>query len=62
MNVKIKMHFMPWEIDHALITFTQLKKSFYYLPEDVNVIIETVLNLSSKFIDWDKSLLPKECQ
>ena len=60
MNVKIKMHFMPWEIDHALITFTQLKKSFYYLPEDVNVIIETVLNLSSKFIDWDKSLLPKD--
>ena len=60
MNIKIKMHFMPWEIDHALLTFTQLKKSFYHLPKDVNVIIETVLNLSSKFINWNESKLPKD--
>jgi hypothetical protein len=60
MNIKLKIHFMPWEIDHALMTFTQLKKSFFYLPEDANVTIETVLNLSSKFVDWDNSLLPKE--
>jgi len=60
MNIKVKIHLMPWEIDHALMTFTQLKKSFYYLPKDVNVTIETVLNLSSKFINWDKSLLPKD--
>ena len=60
MNVKVKLHFMPWEIDHALMAFTQLKKSFYHLPEDVNVVIETVLNLSSKFIDWDKSQLSKD--
>ena len=51
---------MPWEIDNALLTFIQLKKSFYHLPEDANIIIESVLNLSSKFIDWDKSRLPKE--
>ena len=51
---------MPWEIDNALLTFTQLKKSYYYLPKDVNVTIETVLNLSSKFIDWEESKLPKE--
>ena len=51
---------MPWEIDNALLTFTQLKKSFYHIPEDANVTVESVLNLSSKFIDWDKSQLPKE--
>jgi hypothetical protein len=54
------MHLMPWEIDNALLTFTQLKKSYYHLPEDANVTIETVLNLSSKFIDWKESKLPKE--
>ena len=47
-NVKLTMHLMPWEIDNALITYTQLKKSHYYLPNDVNITIETVLNLSSK--------------
>lgn len=51
---------MPWEIDNALLTFTQLKKSFYHISKDANITIESVLNLSSKFIDWSKSQLPKE--
>jgi len=51
---------MPWEIDYALLSFIQLKKSKYYLSDDVNIIVETVLNLSSYIIDWNKSKLPKE--
>ena len=51
---------MPWEIDYALLTFTQLKKSMYYLPNDTKITIDSVLNLSSNIIDWDKSKLPKE--
>jgi hypothetical protein len=51
---------MPWEIDYAMLTNIQLKKSKYHLPSDVNIIVETELNLSSYIIDWDKSKLPKE--
>jgi len=51
---------MPWEIDYALLSFTQLKKSKYYLPEDVNITIDSVLNLSSYLINWEESKLPKE--
>jgi hypothetical protein len=51
---------MPWEIDYALLSFSQFKKSKYYLPSDVNIEIETVLNLSSYIIDWGKSKLPKD--
>ena len=60
MNIKITYHIMPWEIDYALLTFTQLKKSKYYLPTDVNIKIDSALNLSSNLIDWDSSKLPKE--
>jgi len=60
MNITITYHFMPWEIDYALLTFTQLKKSKYYLPSSVNITIDSVLNLSSYLINWDKSKLPKE--
>ena len=60
MNITITYHFMPWEIDYALLTFTQLKKSKYYLPRDVNITIKSALNLSSYLIDWDSSKLPKE--
>ena len=51
---------MPWEVDYAHLTFTQLKKSKYHIPEGVNVQIETVLNLSTYLIDWESSKLPKE--
>lgn len=51
---------MPWEIDYALLTFTQFKKSKYYLPKDANIIIESCLNLSSYVINWEESKLPKE--
>ena len=51
---------MPWEIDYALLTFTQLKKSKYHLPDNVNITIDSALNLSSYLIDWDESKLPKE--
>jgi hypothetical protein len=51
---------MPWEIDYALLSFTQLKKSKYYLPDDVDITIYSVLNLSSYTIDWNQSKLPKE--
>jgi len=60
MNVKVICHLMPWEIDYALLTFTQLKKSKYFLSKEDNITIETVLNLSSYLIDWNKSQLPKE--
>jgi len=60
MTYKILYHFMPWEIDYALLSFSQFKKSKYYLPSDVNIEIETVLNLSSYIIDWGKSKLPKD--
>ena len=60
MNIKILVHFMPWEMDYALLIFTQLKKSKYYLSKDDNITIDSVLNLSSYTIDWNQSKLPKE--
>lgn len=60
MNIKIIQHLMPWELDNALLSFSQLKKSKYYLPQEVNITVDTVLNLSSHIINWEKSKLPKE--
>jgi len=60
MNIKIATHVMPWDIDYALLMFTQLKKAQYHLPEDINVTIDVELNLSSYVINWEESKLPKE--
>ena len=60
MNIKIKIHLMPWEIDYALLTFSQLKKSLYHLSQEDDVEVSSVLNLSSYIINWEESKLPKE--
>ena len=60
MNIKILYHIMPWEIDYALLSFTQLKKSKYYISDNINITIDSVLNLSSYTINWNQSKLPKE--
>lgn len=60
MNIKIKYHIMPWEIDYALLTFSQLKKSLYHLSQEDNIEVSSVLNLSSYIINWEESKLPKE--
>jgi len=59
-NIKITYHIMPWEIDYALMTFLQFKKSKYYLNSEDSIYIDSYLNLSDYIIDWDKSKLPKE--
>jgi hypothetical protein len=52
---------MPWEIDYALLSTSQLKKSEKYILDDkVNIEFSSVLNLSSDIIDWEKSKFPKE--
>lgn len=60
MNIKLWSHIMPWDIDYALLMAIQLKKSKYYLPKDVNVILDLELNLTSYLYDWDKSQLHKD--
>ena len=59
MNIKLAIHIMPWDIDYALLMFTQLKKSKYYIPNDVNIIIDIHLNLSNYLINWEQSNISK---
>lgn len=51
---------MPWELDYALLSFTQLKKSKYYLSSDDKVYIDITLNLSNYIFNWNKSKIPKQ--
>jgi hypothetical protein len=51
---------MPWEIDYALLTFTKLKQSKYFLSAEHNIIIDSVLNLTDNIIDWNLTKFPKE--
>jgi hypothetical protein len=60
--IKVKIFYlvMPWQIDYALLSYTQFKKSHYYIKDDIEVTIDTHLNLSNHITDWDNSQIPKE--
>lgn len=60
MNIKLMSHIMPWDIDYALLMAVQLKKSSYYLPEDINISLDLELNLTSYLYNWEESKLPKD--
>lgn len=60
MNYKITCHLMPWELDYALLSFTQLKKSKYYLDNKDKIYIDVTLNLSSYLINWGETKIPKD--
>jgi hypothetical protein len=54
MRYKVFTHFMPWDIDYALLWLTQLQKSSYYLNKEDEIVVDVRLNLTSYLIDWDK--------
>lgn len=60
MNIKIVLHLMPWEIDHALLIADKLKQSIYYINPSDTIYIDSALNLSSYNINWNESKLVKE--
>jgi hypothetical protein len=51
---------MPWELDYALLSFTQLQKAKCYLNDEDNVYIDVTLNLSNYIINWAESKISKE--
>jgi len=60
MNLKIIIHIMPWEIDHALLVFDKLKQSSYTINDKDIIYLSSALNLSSQIIDWETSKISKE--
>ena len=60
MKIKVVIHIMPWEIDYAQLAFVKFRRGALYMPEDVQLEFQCVLNLSEYIIDWSKSSFPKE--
>ena len=60
MHYKITYPCMPWELDYALLSFTQFKKSKYYLDGNDTIEINPSLNLSSSTKDLKEQILNQD--
>ena len=59
-TIQILLHILPREIDELERICDHLHRSSFFLEEQDHVNLDITLNLSDKFTNWDKSLLPKE--
>ena len=59
MNIKIRLHLMPWELDYAILTYDRLAKSFYHFDKEDKVLLESCLNVSNYLINWEESNISK---
>ena len=50
MNIKILTHLMPWEIDYALLSFSQLKKSEKFISDEINIEFSSVLKTAPRVL------------
>jgi hypothetical protein len=60
MNIKIKLHLMPWELDNTILLYSQLAKSLYHISDEDKIIFESCLNVSSYIINWEESKISKD--
>ena len=62
MIYRFVIYLQPWEIDDFERQVNQLILSSYYISKENKngIIFDITLNISSNFIDWEKSSIPKD--
>ena len=58
-TLHIILHVLPWEIDDCLRIAQVLKQAQYFLTDYQSIRLNIWLNLSDRYVDWDKSTIPK---
>ena len=59
-TVQIVIHCLPREIDHLERLCNTLRESYYFVENQINIVLDVTLNLNDVFTDWEQSKIPKE--
>ena len=59
-TVQIVIHCLPREIDHLERLCNTLRESYYFVENQINIVLDVTLNLNNIFTDWEQSKIPKE--
>lgn len=59
-TLQITIHCLPREIDQLERLCNSLRESYFFVEDQINIILDVTLNLNEYFIDWDKSKISKE--
>ena len=59
-TVQVVIHCLPREIDHLERLCNSLRESYYFVENQINIVLDVTLNLNNVFTDWEQSKIPKE--
>ena len=59
-TLQIVIHVLPREIDQFERLCNSLKESYFFVENDINIVLDVSLNLNEIFVDWNNSKIPKE--
>jgi hypothetical protein len=59
-NLQITIHCLPREIDQLERLCNSLRESYFFVENQINVILDVTLNLNDYFVDWNKSKISKD--
>lgn len=59
-TLRIVIHCLPREIDHLERLCNVLRESYYFVPNEINIILDVTLNLNKEFTNWEESTIPKD--
>ena len=58
-KLQIVMHCLPREIDQLERLCNSLRESYYFVENQIDIILDVTLNLNDYFVDWEESKIPK---
>ena len=59
-SLQITIHCLPREIDQLERLCNSLRESYFFVEDQINIILDVTLNLNDYFIDWGKSKISKD--
>ncbi len=59
-TLQIVIHCLPREIDQLERICNSLRESYYFIENELDIIIDVTLNLNDTFTVWEESTIPKD--
>ena len=59
-TLQVVVHVLPREIDQFERLCNSFKESYFFVKDEIKIVLDASLNLNEVFVDWDNSQIPKE--
>ena len=59
-TLQVVVHVLPREIDQFERLCNTFKESYFFVENQINIVLDASLNLNETFINWENSKIPRD--